>query len=64
MNTALRYTLFTLAFLGTMFSGACAAASVSCSLPAILFGIAGAGFAFVCIYYIFVHDAVENPSKE
>ena len=64
MNTALCYTLFTLAFLGTMFSGASAAASVSCSLPAILFGLAGMGFAFVCIYYIFVHDAVENQNKE
>jgi hypothetical protein len=60
MNTALRYALFITSFVGTMFCGASAAASVSCSLPAILFGIAGAGFVFVCVYYIFVHDEVEN----
>jgi hypothetical protein len=60
MTTALRYALFITSFVGTLFCGACAAASVSCSLPAILFGLAGMGFAFVCVYYIFVHDEVEN----
>lgn len=64
MTTALRYALFITSFVGTLFCGASAAASASCSLPAILFGLAGMGFAFVCIYYIFVHDVVANPSKE
>ena len=60
MTTALRYTLFLASFWGTLFCGACAAASASCSLPAVLFGLAGMGFASIVIYYIFVHDEVEN----
>lgn len=54
MNNILRRTLVCISIIGVVISGGSAAASVSCSLPAILFGLAGLGFSAIYIYYIFV----------
>ena len=56
----IRYTIATVAFIGFLIAASGAGAAASGSLPAILFGLAGVGFAGVLIYYIFVHDEVEN----
>lgn len=62
MNKIAREVLLALSAIGTLVAGGGAAASVSGSLPAILFMLAGFGFAGVFIYYLIVRGAENNNS--
>ena len=59
-----RFALVLASVLGVIASGSLASSSVSGSLPAILYMLAGFGFTGIFIYYFIVRGVEENNNKE
>lgn len=62
INKVAREVLAIIGAIGTLVAGMSASLSPSCSLPAILFMLAGFGFLGVIIYYLVVRG-VDDTNK-